>query len=212
MFWVSLYGSTDSMVWGESGGRVKGWVDEFGVLTSDGTGVEKRTRLWACKMPHRSSGWLTVTNRDVLDDGGWAGSGAGRARRNPAGFLPEHLGKGSFLEELRHLDIESHIKMGEWRTMKEWNGTGSNEMRPARSKPWPYAYSDSNFPSLYKVREWCYSQWITCTVSVMLVESRIDTLDSNLTATDLESITWKAWLIPQPHRVTLSTSWSACLK
>ena len=206
MFWVSLYSSTDSMVWGESGGRVKGWVDEFGVLTSDGTGVEKRTWFWACKMPHRSSGWLTVMNRDVLDDGGWVGSGAGWARQNPAGFLWECLGKGSSLEELRHLDIKSHIKMGEWRMTKEWNGTGSNEMRPAQSKLWPY--SDSNFP--YKVREQCYSQRITCTVSV--VESRIDTLDSNLTATDLESITWKAWLIPQPCRVTLSTSWSACLK
>lgn len=72
--------------------------------------VEERTRLLACKLPRRSSGWFTVTNREVLEDelGCEAtdkGGVGGRTRRNPA-FLRVRLTGGPPFEEFGRLDME----------------------------------------------------------------------------------------------------------
>ena len=59
-------------------------------------------------LPQRSSCWLTVVKREVLDDKvGCEESRAGRAIRNPGG-LRWHLGGGTSLEELWRLGIETN--------------------------------------------------------------------------------------------------------
>lgn len=63
-------------------------------------------------MPHRSSGWLTVMNREVLILLllGCEETGAGRARRNPAG-LRGRLGGGISFEELVRFDMKEGFKV-----------------------------------------------------------------------------------------------------
>lgn len=64
-------------------------------------------------MPRPSSGWLTVTNREVplllLVLLGCEETGGGRARRNPAG-LRERLGGGISFEEFVRFDMKEGLK------------------------------------------------------------------------------------------------------
>jgi hypothetical protein len=88
---------------------------EMSGVDAGGSGAEERIRFWACKMPRCSSGCLTVTKRDVLDEElgcEETASGEGRAMRNP-GFVRERLARGISSVEEGRLDISGRKENGE---------------------------------------------------------------------------------------------------
>jgi len=90
----------------------------------DGPEVDGISRDWAFKVTCRSSGWLTVTNSDELDEAEleacWELVGGGRAMRNPVG-MREHLGWGAALGECWRFVMGVKYFTLKNSAEKEWN-------------------------------------------------------------------------------------------